>query len=190
MLSQQYKGGLLLLLIFLFSMWAVNNEPDEQVKQETRQRVEHSIDHFAENYSKLTLDKSGEPANKLTAKLVKHFSDTDETELTTAVLIVNKGDLPPWKIRSEKALLADDGSAIFMQGKVFIDREAVKNVRGVHIKTSELHIQPKKDYAETAEWAELVTGLNTLSGVGLKLVYKDPIYIELLADVKGKHVYK
>jgi len=63
-------------------------------------------------------------------------------------------------------------------------------VREIKIKTSNLHIQPKKNYAQTDEWAELVSGLDTISGVGMKLFYQDPLYIELLAKVKGKHVYE
>ena len=189
MFAQEYKSVILLLLVFLASMWAVNNEPEQSLNIEPA-RVEHSIDHFAVTYSKIKMDKSGRPENKLTADLSAHYSDSDEAELTRPVLTIIKIDSPPWIIRSETGVVADDGSAIFMSGQVFIDRAGTNNVREVNIKTSNLRIQPKKNFAQTDEWAEMVSGLDTISGVGMKLFYQDPLYIELLANVKGKHVYE
>ncbi len=189
MFVQQYKGVILLLLIFLASMWAVNNEPEQDLFQ-GQAKLERSADHFAVDYSKITMNKSGMPENKLYADFVAHYSNNKETELTRPVLTVNKGKLPPWVIRSKTGIIADDGESIFMRGQVFIDRAKADHIREVNIKTSNLHIQPKKNYAETDEWAELISGLDTISGVGMKLYYQDPLYIELLANVKGKHVYE
>ncbi len=189
MFVQQYKGAVLLLLIFLGSMWAVKNEPDQDIYQD-QAKVGRSAAHFAVDYSKVTMNGSGLPESHLFADFAEHFSDNNETELTRPVLTVNKDNLPPWIIRSKTGLVADDGRSILMSGPVYIDRAGAKNVREVKIKTSNLHIQPKKNYAETDEWAELVSGLDTISGVGMKLFYQDPLYIELLADVKGKHIYE
>ncbi|NOQ13203.1 MAG: LPS export ABC transporter periplasmic protein LptC [Methyloprofundus sp.] len=189
MFAQQYKGAILLLLVFLFSMWAVNNGPEQNLAKKLAQ-VEHRADHFAVSYSKIMLDESGQPKNKLYADFAAHYSDSDETELTSPLLTVNKGDLPPWIIRSKSGVIADNGRTLFMNGQVNIDRAGAENVREVKIKTSNLHIQPKRNYAETAEWAELISGLDTISGVGMKLFYQDPLYIELLANIKGRHVYE
>ena len=189
MFVQQYKGVILLLLVFLISMWAVNNEPEQSLDHESA-RAEHSADHFAVNYSKIKMDESGLPENNLYADFAAHYTDNDETELTRPVLTINKQNSPPWIIRSETGIIADDGQTIFMTGQVFIDRAGAKNVREVNIKTSNLHIEPKRNYAETDEWAELVSGLDTISGVGMRFFYQDPLYIELLANVKGKHVYE
>ena len=189
MFAQQYKGAILLLLVFLLSIWVVNNEPEQILGQDSIQK-EHRADHFALNYNKITMDKAGRPANKLYADFAAHYGDNDETELTNPLLTVYKGDLPPWIIRSKTGVIADDGDMVLMHGQVYIDRASAKNVREVNVKTSNLRIQPKKNYAETDEWAELVTGLDTISGVGMKLFYQDPLYIELLANVKGTHVYK
>ena len=189
MFVQQYKGIILLLLVFLASIWAVNNVPEQEVGQYQSQ-AERSADHFAVSYSKITMDEFGQPENILYADFATHYSDDDETELTSPVLSVNKGDLPPWVIRSKTGVIADDGRTIFLSGQVYIDRAGTENVREVNIKTSNLRIQPKKNYAQTDEWAELVSGLDTISGVGMKLFYQDPLYIELLAKVKGKHVYE
>ncbi|MCK5353532.1 MAG: LPS export ABC transporter periplasmic protein LptC [Methyloprofundus sp.] len=189
MFSQQYKGAILLFLVFLFSMWVVNNEPEQALGQDSMQ-TEHRADHFAQSYRKITMNQTGQPTNKLYADFAAHYNDHAETELTNPLLTINKGALPPWVIRSKTGVIADDGRTIFMQGLVYIDRAGAKNIREVNIKTSNLRIQPKENYAETDDWAELVSDLDTISGVGMKLFYQDPLYIELLANVKGTHVYK
>jgi len=189
MYTQQYKAIFLLLLVFLVSMWAVKNEPEQGLKYKS-ERVEHSADHFAVDYIKIDMDELGLPENQLTADFAAHYSDNGETELTRPVMIVDKGDLPPWIIRSKSGIISADGRTVFMNGKVFIDRASAEGVREVNVKTRNLQIQPEKNYAETDEWAELVSGLDTISGVGMKLYYQDPLYIKLLANVKGSHVYK
>ena len=189
MFIQQYKGAILLLLVFLISMWAVNNEPEQSLDLKSTQ-VGHITDRFAVSYSKIMLDEFGQPKNKLYADFAVHYSDSAETELTKPQLIVKKGDLPPWIIRSSSGIITDDGQLLLMQGQVNIDRAGAENVREVNIETSNLRIEPKRSYAETDEWAELITGLDTISGVGMKLFYQEPLYIELLANVKGSHVYE
>ena len=178
-----------MLLVFLISMWAVNNEPEQSLDLKSTQ-VGHITDRFAVSYSKIMLDEFGQPKNKLYADFAVHYSDSAETELTKPQLIVKKGDLPPWIIRSSSGIITDDGQLLLMQGQVNIDRAGAENVREVNIATSNLRIEPKRNYAETEEWAELVSGLDTISGVGMKLFYQEPLYIELLANVKGSHVYE
>ncbi len=189
MFVQHSKELILLLVVFLVSMWAVNNEPEQDLFA-GQVKVEHSADHFAVNYSKIAMNESGLPENKLYADYAAHYSDNNETELTRPVFTVNKTDQPPWVIRSQTGIVTDDGQTLFMRGQVYIDRAGTEEMREVNIKTSNLHVQPKKNYAETGEWAELVSGLDTISGVGMKVYYQDPLYIELLASVKGTHVYE
>ena len=76
-----------------------------------------------------------------------------------------------------------------MNGQVFIDRAAAEGVREVNIKTTNLRVLPDQNYAETDDWAELVSGLDRISGVGMELFYQDPLYIKLLANIKGLHEY-
>jgi len=52
-----------------------------------------------------------------------------------------------------------------------------------------LRVLPDQNYAETDDWAELVSGLDRISGVGMELFYQDPLYIKLLANIKGLHEY-
>ncbi|MCF7971785.1 MAG: LPS export ABC transporter periplasmic protein LptC [Methylococcaceae bacterium] len=189
MMLQQYKGVFFLLLIFLASLWAVNHS-DNKEANEPLEAVVHSADHFAVNYSKTQMSELGVAKEKLDADYAAHYSDNDETELSKPMMTLYQGDLPPWIIRAQTGVVTSEGEKIFLQGVVSIDRAAAKTVREVNIKTTNLRVEPKKNYAETEDWAELVSETDRMSGVGMRLVYQDPLYIKLLANVKGRHVYE
>lgn len=188
MSRQYFRGVVVLLLIFCLSIWAVKQQP-EQITEQPEQ-VEHTADHFAVTYSKMTMGDNGFPKSKLVADFVVHYADINETELTNPVLTMFKTDSPPWLVRAKTGLIADGGENIFLAGKVFIDRLGTENTREVKITTSNLTVQPDRNYAETDEQAELISGLDRITGVGMRLYYQEPLYIELLSHVKGKHVYE
>ncbi len=189
MMLQQYKGAIFLFFIFLVSMWAANRG-DDKGAQKPLKKVEHSADHFAVNYSKTQMSELGVAKEKLDADYAAHYSDNDETELTKPVMTLYQDLLPPWIIRAQTGVVTSGGDKIFLQGQVFIDRAAGESVREVNIKTTNLRVEPKRNYAETDDWAELVSETDMMSGTGMKLLYQDPLSIELLANVKGRHVYE
>ncbi len=189
MLLQQYKGAIFLFLIFLVSIWAANRSGDNETRKFLAKTV-HSVDYFALNYSKTQMSELGVAKEKLDADYAVHYSDNDETKLTKPVMTLYQGLLPPWIIRAQTGIIASGGEKIFLQGQVTIDRVAAESVRAVSVKTTNLRIDPKRNYAETEDWAELVSEANKMSGIGMRLIYQEPLYIELLANVKGRHVYE
>lgn len=188
MFAEQYKNFSLLLLIFLISMWAVNYSPEHKIAPQPI-AMEHNAEHFAVGYSKTQMNESGLADSTLTADFAANYSDNIGTELTNPRMTVFKQDAPPWIVRSETGHISPGGNQIFMNGPVFIDRAAAENVRAVNIKTTNLRVFPSRNYAETDDWAELVSGLDRISGVGMKLFYQEPLYIKLLKNVKGLHEY-
>ncbi|MBT3813406.1 MAG: LPS export ABC transporter periplasmic protein LptC [Gammaproteobacteria bacterium] len=189
MFAEQYKTIFLLLLIFLGSILAVNYAP-EQETIDTPAAAEPSAEHFALGYSKIQMDQLGRADSKLTADHAANYSGSEGTKLINPVMTVYKKTTPPWVIRSKTGHVSPDGNKISMNGEVFIDRVAAENVREINVKTSNLRLLPKQNYAETDDWAEMVSGLERISGVGMTLYYQDPLYIKLLANVKGQHEYK
>ncbi|WP_428355472.1 LPS export ABC transporter periplasmic protein LptC [Methyloprofundus sp.] len=188
MFAEQCKNFLFLFLIFLFSIWAVMYSPEHK-EQERVITMEKNAQHFAVNYSKTQLDEFGLTNSKLTADFAANYSGDVGTELTNPEMMVYKKDAPPWVIRSKAGHISADGNQIFMSGPVFIDRAAAQGVREVNIKTSNLRVLPDRNYAETDDWAELVSGLDRISGVGMELFYQDPLYVKLLSNIKGLHEY-
>ncbi|RLA26219.1 MAG: LPS export ABC transporter periplasmic protein LptC [Gammaproteobacteria bacterium] len=188
MIAQQARSVFLLLLIFVISMWAVNYFPEQKTATKPV-ASERSATYFAVGYSKTQMDQNGLTNSKLTADYAESFSGNIGTRLKKPVMTVYKEETPPWVIRSETGHISPGGNQISMNGQVFIDRAAAENAREVKIKTSNLRVQPNRNYAETDDWAEMVSGLDRISGVGMKLFYQDPLYIKLLANIKGRHEY-
>ncbi len=188
MFAEQCKNFFFLLLIFLISMWAVNYAPDQEIEKRPI-TMDQNAEYFALSYSKIQMNEFGLTDSKLTADFAANYSGDIGTELTSPEMIVYKKDMPPWVIRSKTGHISADGKKIFMNGQVFIDRAAAEGVREVNIKTTNLRVLPDQNYAETDDWAELVSGLDRISGVGMELFYQDPLYIKLLANIKGLHEY-
>ena len=188
MFARQYKSTLLLLLVFLMSMMAVKYVPEQELEAQPV-ATERDAEFFAVNYSKVQMDEFGLATSKLTADYAASYSGNGGTDLNKPVMTIYKKKSSPWVVRSKTGHISAGGNQISMNGQVFIDRAAAENVREINIKTSNLLVFPDRNYAETGDWAEMVSGLDRISGVGMKLFYQEPLYIKLLANVKGLHEY-
>jgi lipopolysaccharide export system protein LptC len=101
------------------------------------------------------------------------------------VMFFFKEKTPPWIVKSETGILSGDGKDLLLNGQVTIDRAKAKGVRQLTINTSELKVKPETSYAETNEWAELISVPNKTTGTGMKLTFVEPIHLQLLSHVKG-----
>ena len=150
----------------------------------------HSPDYFSVGYTKWEMDTDGREKNKLIADKMTHYSDDGTTHLEKPVMVFLNDKTPPWVIKSQSGILSADGKVLQLHGKVWVERAEAPGVKRVIINTSNVTVNPDTSYAETKEWAELISPPNKTTGVGMKLVFKEPIHLQLLADVKGKYETK
>jgi len=155
---------------------------------------QHSPDYFSKGYAKWDMNETGALKNQLLADKMIHYSDDRETHLDKPVFLSFSGrhaeNRPPWIIGAQSGLLSADGKNLRLNGKVTIDRAGAKGVRPLQIKSSNLKVKPETGYAETDEWAELISSSNRTTGTGMKLVFMQPVRVELLSHVKGKYETK
>ncbi|MSP26980.1 MAG: LPS export ABC transporter periplasmic protein LptC [Methylococcales bacterium] len=147
----------------------------------------HSTDYFSNGYTKFEMNELGRLNKKLIADKVSHYSDDDTTHSVNPVMIFYKEHSPPWVIKSETGILSADGNNLLLNGKAIVSRAQAEGVTELTINTSKLRVQLDTSYAETDEWAELMSPPNITTGIGMKLVFVSPIHLELLANVKGKY---
>jgi lipopolysaccharide export system protein LptC len=150
----------------------------------------HSPDYFSTGYTKWEMNELGTLKNQLLADEIIHYSDDGTTHLINPVMFFHNQKTPPWVVKSETGVLSRDGNELLLNGKVIIDREKAKGFTQLTINTSKLKVNPKTSYAETNEWAELISPPNRTTGTGMKLTFIEPIHLELLANVKGKYETK
>ncbi|MGZ8190489.1 MAG: LPS export ABC transporter periplasmic protein LptC [Methylococcaceae bacterium] len=150
----------------------------------------HSPDYFSKGYSKWEMDEQGKLNSKLIADQMIHYSDDSTTLMITPLIFFYNEKSPPWEIKAETGILSADGKNLLLNGKVTVFRAKAEGFKELKINTSNVKVKPESSYAETNEWAELLSPPNRTTGTGMKLVFVEPIHLELLANVKGKYEKK
>ena len=112
------------------------------------------------------------------------------THLQKPVIQFVNEKTPPWIIAGETGILSNDGKLLQLNGKVTVNRAKGETVKQLIINTTNVLVSPETSFAETKEWAELISPPNITTGTGMKLTYKEPIHLELLSKVKGKYETK
>jgi lipopolysaccharide export system protein LptC len=185
---RENKIYLYLVVIALISWWLV--ELTGVVEIYHAQVPAHSPDYFSTGYTKWEMNELGTLKNKLLADEMIHYSDDGTTHLINPLMFFHNEKTPPWVVKSETGILSRDGKDLLLNGKVTIDRAKAEGVAQLTINTSELKVKPETSYAETNEWAELISPPNKTTGTGMKLTFAQPIHLQLLANVKGKYETK
>lgn len=173
----------------ILSWWLVQLTESEETPSLTPQKS-HSAEYFSSGYVKWEMDEAGQLKSKLIAKSMTHYGDDGTTHLQKPELILINRDAPPWVIQSETGIVSADGKQIFLTDKVVVERKGASGVSPLKINSSNVRVEPDQDYAETDEWAELLSPPNRTEGIGMQLHYGDPIQIKLFSKVRGKYELK
>jgi lipopolysaccharide export system protein LptC len=147
-------------------------------------------DYFSKGYTKWEMDDTGKLKSMLVAEEMIHFPDYWATHTKKPIIQFYNENTPPWIIKAETGLLSNDGKQLKLDGKVNVNRDKSEKVRQLIINTTDVMINPETSYAETKAWAELISPPNITTGTGMKLIFKEPIHLELLSQVKGKYETK
>lgn len=177
------------VLFAIVSWWLLQlaSVDDEEIALE---RPPSLIDYFSTGYVKWEMDAEGRLKSQLVADTLTHYSNDGTTHLQRPVMTIMNPHVPPWVIQSETGIISSDRELVLMNGKAVAAREAAPGVKGITINSSNLRVQPEINYAETDEWAELLSPPNRTEGIGMKLYYSSPIRIELISKVRGRYETK
>jgi lipopolysaccharide export system protein LptC len=181
-------GYLCLIILVAISGWLVKLSGLDDFNRIIA--PEHSPDYFSKGYTKLEMSELGRLKSKLMAEELIHYSDNGVTDMLKPVMFFYNDKTPPWVIKSDTGILSADGKDLLLNGKVYVDRAASRDTRELKIFTSDLKVKPETSYAETNKWAELISLPNWTTGIGMKLVFAEPIHLELLSHVKGSYEKK
>jgi lipopolysaccharide export system protein LptC len=189
---QHYKSFAALVILTVFSMWILKHTSEfiEIIELKPLAKSEHDVDYFSVGYTKLQMDEFGLPSNKLFADYVVHYRDISEIKLVKPVATLYKEDKATWILHSKHGVITDNGDELFLNGRVLINKVVDRDEQKVTINTSNIKVEPKKYFAATIEKAQMVSKADIITGIGMRLFYKSPLRVELLAEVRGKHVYR
>jgi lipopolysaccharide export system protein LptC len=188
MMLRDYQAYIGLILLAALSAWLVGMAEFKETAPAAA--AAHSVDYFSTAYSKMEMDALGKPKNYLRAAKMLHYSDDNITELDVPWMTFYNADEPPWEVRSETAKLSADGKDLYLNGKAVVERAAAPGVRMLKVNSSNLRVKPEISYAETDDWAELISTPDITTGTGMKVTFSKPIHLQLLSNVKGRYEVK
>jgi len=170
--------ALVLALLGAYAWWLTTGI--EHQNEVTEQTGERRPDYTVGEFTATMMDESGAPHRRLTAAQLRHYPDDESTELEQPLLTVFTQTAPPWLIRSETGWVSADGAEVILRGKVVIDREPGAVTRSLHLRTPELVVKPRLEYAETERPVVATSGADWLtSAEGARVWFGDFTRIEL-----------
>ena len=146
-----------------------------------------TIDYYAVNLLRTTVDDSGRTKHILYSEKLTHFDDDDHSELDKPVLTMFSGKGPPWVVHGEAGIAASHGSEILLKGPVLALRDADPRGRTFRAETSNVKILPEQDYGETEDFVQIISPPDELSGVGMQAHFGDAFRVVVLSSVRRKH---
>jgi lipopolysaccharide export system protein LptC len=148
---------------------------------------ERRPDYTVDELTASMMDESGRLHRRLTASEARHYPDNSGSELDDPRLLLFEESAPPWVIRSARGWISEDGDELLLQGPVFIDRTADAQTRPVHLKTWELYVKPREDYAQTDQPVHLTSGADWLSSAnGARVWFGKTLRIVLLGRARAQ----
>lgn len=145
------------------------------------------IDYYSTNIRRMVMDTDGKPKEVLFAEGLQHFKNDDHTEMQKPVMTLYNGEgESPWIIHSDTSKALSGNRTIWMNGNVLITRETEKNGL-IRIITSNVKFKPRRDYAETQEFAQILSDHDETIGNGVQIHFKPQLNVTILANVWRKH---
>jgi lipopolysaccharide export system protein LptC len=188
MSSQARLFILLVVLAVAVGSWLWSDRPTPPPAAAIANLGDREIDYRISGFDVTRMKPTGEPANRLRAELLEHFSDDDTSVLTGPRLIVyGDGDVPPWQIDAATAQVPPDGDIVDLRGEVLIVREAHAQRPPMRIETRDLRVRPDDDFAETRERVRVHSGDDWIDAVGMEAWLRPPSRIKFLSQVRGSY---
>ena len=182
-LSAQTIFLLVLLVSAAISWWALTlSEPDLDAFTASKE----GPDFFMENFTTTKLDISGKPLHRLHAERLTHYPNEKHSDVIQPLMTFYKEDGSIWTATANTGKIYGDGKEVYLLEDVNIVRPGAPETR-ITINTSDLHIVPEKNFAETKKNIVLQQDQNTITATGMQ-AYFAMGNIEFLSEVRGWYV--
>ncbi len=124
-------------------------------------------DYFVYNFNFVKMLPSGKPQYHLTGTKLTHYPADDSLLIDLPVYKSLDESRPPQTMRSNSAIVKDDGTKVHMHGNVKGDRPATATTESLRIATEYLLVFPDEDTMQTDKPVAIQRGYSTMHGVGM-----------------------
>jgi lipopolysaccharide export system protein LptC len=144
------------------------------------------IDYYTTNLIRTVMNAEGKPKETLIAERMTHYKSDDHSFMVQPVMTLFKEDQKPWIVHAKTATLLAGGETVLMHDDVLVTRELSDGGQMV-ITTRNVTYIPDKNYAETAEDAQVVSPHDKTTGHGAQIYFEPDLLINLLSKVRRWH---
>jgi len=118
-----YLPIIMLVVLFLFSVWLVRSVPRPQNYQPTAP-PSHTADYDFQNFTLKSYEMNGKLKSTIHGAFAQHFQDTMDTEIKQPFVLIYSKD-KVISVRGKKALVNEDGSQVQLMGQTLLKRDDV-----------------------------------------------------------------
>lgn len=144
----------------------------------------HFVDAYAKDFTMFSMNEHGQPYYTLTARLMEHFNDTGESEVTQPVFNFNKDD-KEWVISAKRGKIDKDNVWVTLSDDVVMLQ--INSDNPIQLKTSKMRFNTKTQTARSDKQVDITQGELSLKSNGM-IYHNITGNLELLAGVNGIYV--
>lgn len=126
-----------------------------------------------EDFTVTAMDDDGLPAYRLYAIYMERREAEDTSELFEPELEIYRPNKQPLHITAEKGWVTQNNEVILLQGKVRMWTNSQDGEKAFTVDTSEARVLVVEEYAETDQYAVIVSGKTTVTGHGVRAHFEE-----------------
>lgn len=141
-------------------------------------------DYYLHGLEATITGEDGSPRHRLKAETLRHYPDTDTTELEQPdVTVLGKGNAT-WHVRATRGTVETAAQQILLSGEV---RLRQRGDNGMEMQTEWLRLDTARQYAETDASVLLKSRSARVQGIGMQ-AYGEQQRLLLQSTVRGRYV--
>ncbi|MSQ65325.1 MAG: LPS export ABC transporter periplasmic protein LptC [Limnohabitans sp.] len=118
-----YLPMLVLMVLFLFSVWLVRSVPRAEQVQPSAPPT-HVPDYDFKNFNLKSYEMNGKLKSSIHGVYAEHFQDTLNTEIKEPFVLIYSNERV-MSVKGKKAIVNEDGSQVQLIGQILLKREGV-----------------------------------------------------------------
>ena len=181
LLARQFKMIGVMLALALVSTWALYHYDLESSLLETK--AYNAPDYFMEDFTTIAMDEKGNPRYQLAAIYMAHYGHNNTTEVLNPKIEFYRNGKEPFHVEANKGWLTADNEVVLLNGDVRFIETDKPGEDTMQIFTEKARLLINQNYAETDEFARVITKRTAITGTGMRVNF-DQGKLNVLNDVK------
>ena len=160
-----------LIIVAALSAWLLNRLTETDSKSGLS--TIGAPDYYLENFKTTVMREDGTPRNTLHAIYMAHYPDNDTSELLKPTMQLFRIGNRPYVVSSDKGWITSDNEVILLKGSVQMTESDESGKLTLQVNTESARVLPNQNYAETDDYATIISNRTTITGTGMRAYFND-----------------